>query len=77
MSAPTIEIEYCVPCNYLPRALDAQKAILEHFGQRLDGVKLKTGAAGVFTISIDGEQLYSKPEEFDIDSVIDGIARRV
>ena len=77
MSAPTIEIEYCVPCNYLPRAMDAQKAILERFGQTIDGVKLKTGAAGVFTIRVDGEQVYSKPEEFDIASVLDGIAGRV
>ncbi|HET8984648.1 MAG TPA: Rdx family protein [Trueperaceae bacterium] len=77
MSAPTVEIEYCVPCNYLPRAIDAQKAILERFGQRIDGVKLKTGASGVFTIRVDGEQVYSKPEEFNIDAVIDGIAGRV
>ena len=77
MSAPTVEIEYCVPCNYLPRAIDAQKAILERFGQRIDGVKLKTGASGVFRIRVDGEQVYSKPEEFDLDAVIDGIAGHV
>lgn len=77
MSAPTIEIEYCVPCNYLPRAIDAQKAILERFGQKVDGVTLKTGAAGVFTIRVDGEQVYSKPQVFDIAAVIDGIAGRV
>jgi selenoprotein W-related protein len=77
MSAPTIEIEYCVPCNYLPRAIDAQRAILERFGERIDGVKLKTGASGVFTIRVDGEQVYAKPEEFNIEAVIDGIAGRV
>lgn len=77
MSTPTIEIEYCVPCGYLPRAMDAQKAILERFGERVEGVKLKTGASGVFAIRVDGEQVYSKPEQFDIDSVIDGIAGRI
>ena len=77
MSAPTVEIEYCVPCNYLPRAMDASRAILERFGQKIEGVKLKTGAAGVFTIRVDGEQVYTKPEEFDIAAVMDGIAGRV
>ena len=77
MSAPTVEIEYCVPCNYLPRAMDAQKAILEHFGQKLDGVKLKTGTAGVFTIRVGDEQVYSKPDEFSIDAVIGVIAERI
>ena len=31
-----IEIEYCVPCGYLPRATDAQTRILEAFGNRVD-----------------------------------------
>jgi len=74
---PTVEIEYCVPCNYLPRAIDAQKAILERFGQQIDGVKLKTGASGVFAIRVDGEQVYSKPEEFDIEAVIESISGRI
>lgn len=77
MPAPTVEIEYCVPCGYLPRAMDAQKAILERFGQQVDGVKLMTGAAGVFAIRVDGEQVYSKPDQFDIEGVIAGIAQRV
>lgn len=77
MARPTIEIEYCVPCGYLPRALDAQKAMLERFGLKLDGVKLKTGEKGVFAIRVDGEQVYSKPDPFDIDVVIETIAGRV
>ena len=37
-----IEIEYCVPCGYLPRATDAQTRILEAFGNRVESVSLKT-----------------------------------
>ena len=42
MSA-NVEIEYCVPCGHLNRAIDTQRIILERFGRQVDGVRLKTG----------------------------------
>ncbi|MGH8873199.1 MAG: Rdx family protein [Acidimicrobiia bacterium] len=36
-----VEIEYCVPCGHLDRVIDTQRVILERFGQRLHGVRLK------------------------------------
>lgn len=77
MSDTTVEIQYCVPCGHLPRAMDVQKAILERFGQQIEGVKLKTGEGGVFKIWVGGEQIYSKPEQFDLDAVISTIEARV
>lgn len=65
-----IEIEYCVPCGYLPRATDAQTALLEAFGNRLESVSLKTGRKGIFTFRANGEVIYAKPEEFDIDAIV-------
>ncbi len=65
-----IEIEYCVPCGYLTRATEAQTRLLEEFGNAIEGVTLKTGRKGVFTFAADGEQIYSKPEEFDIDQIV-------
>jgi len=65
-----IEIEYCVPCGYLPRATEAQTRLLEEFGNSIEGVTLKTGRKGVFTFRADGEQVYAKPEEFDIESIV-------
>jgi len=62
-----VEIEYCVPCGHLPRALDVQEDILEEFGLQLDGVRLKTGDGGVFKVSADGEVLYDKSEDGDLD----------
>jgi len=53
-----VEIEYCVPCGHLDRAIDTQRAILQQFGRRVDGVRLKTGHGGVFTIRVDSEQIY-------------------
>ncbi len=74
MSGSVVEIQYCVPCGHLPRALDIQKALLEHFGQKIDGVKLKTGAGGVFKIRLDGEEIYDKSQEFSLDAVIGQVA---
>ncbi len=69
-----IEIEYCVPCGYLPRATEAQTRLLEEFGGRIESVALKTGSKGVFTFRADGEVIYSKPEEFDLDVIEQKVA---
>ena len=65
-----IEIEYCVPCGYLPRATDAQTALLEAYGNRLESVSLKTGRKGIFTFRANGEVIYSKPQIFDIHAIV-------
>lgn len=72
-----VTIEYCVPCGYLPRATEAQTRLLEEFGNALDGVTLKTGRKGVFTFTADGEQIYSKPDEFDIDAIVAIVRERL
>lgn len=58
-----VEIEYCVPCGHLDRAQELQHAILSEFGQRVDGVRLKTGDGGVFVVRVDGETVFDKSEE--------------
>lgn len=72
-----VEIEYCVPCGHLDRAIDTQKSILEHFGRDLDGVKLKTGHGGIFTIRVDGEEIYDVSQGFDLDRIVSEIESRV
>jgi len=69
-----IEIEYCVPCGYLPRATEAQTRLLEEFGGRIESVALKTGSKGVFTFRADGDVIYSKPDEFNIDAIAASVA---
>ncbi len=76
MSEAIVEIQYCVPCGHLPRAIDIQKSILEHFGRKIGGVKLKTGGDGIFTIAVNGEQIYDKSQEFELDELIASIAER-
>lgn len=77
MANPTVEIQYCVPCGHLPRAMDIQKTILERFGQKLDGVKLQTGDSGIFKIRVNGNEIYSKPAEFDLDAILETIEASV
>ena len=72
-----IEIEYCVPCGYLPKAVEAQVRLLEEFGNRVDSVSLKTGRAGVFTFRADGEVIYTKPDLFNIEAIVRAIAERL
>lgn len=71
-----VEIEYCVPCGHLDRAIDTQKSILEHLGRDIDGVKLKTGHGGIFTIRVDGEEIYDNSQGFDLERIIGDIESR-
>lgn len=71
-----IEIEYCVPCGHLDRAVDTQRAILERFGRDIDGVRLKTGHGGIFTIRVDGEEIYDNTQGYDLDRIIAHIEQR-
>jgi len=71
-----VEIQYCVPCGHLDRAIDTQRELLEEFGQRLDGVRLKTGDSGVFVVTVDDDTVYDNREDedgFDIDAVKDAV----
>jgi len=72
-----VEIEYCVPCGHLTRAIDTQRHLLEKFGQRLDGVRLKTGEGGVFTIRVGGEEIYDNTQKLDLGAIVDAVATRL
>lgn len=71
MSMSTVDIEYCVPCGYLDRALTLQRAILETFGQSVERAALVTGDGGVFRVSVDGERVWDvADDEYDVDEVV-------
>ncbi|KAB7519174.1 SelT/SelW/SelH family protein [Halosegnis rubeus] len=66
-----VEITYCVPCGYLDRALDTERAVLQSFGQSLDRVTLVTSDHGVFRVTVDGEQIWDLTEdEYDVDDIV-------
>jgi len=73
-----VEIEYCVPCGHLNNAEDVQHALLEQFGRELDGVRLKTGDAGVFEVRVDGESVFDIAEDdYDVDEITRRVRDRV
>ncbi len=66
-----VEIEYCVPCGMLERALSVQQAIARQFGDRLDRISLVMGDHGIFVVRVDGEVVFDKSEDtFDIDDIV-------
>jgi len=67
----TVEIEYCVPCGMLNRALDVEEAILRQFGEQVEQVALVTGDHGIFVVRVDGEQIFDKETDaFDVDEIV-------
>jgi selenoprotein W-related protein len=74
----TVEIEYCVPCGHLDRAIDLQRALLSALGERLDRVALVTGDGGVFEVRMDGERIFDVHEEaYDPDDVVRRVRDRL
>lgn len=66
----TVEIEYCVPCEFLERAEAVQHALLSSFGEEIDELILITGDHGIFEVRVDGEVLFEKTEdEYDVDQI--------
>jgi selenoprotein W-related protein len=72
-----VEIEYCVPCGFLDRALDVQRAVLQSLGEEIDRATLVTGDHGVFDVRVDGEQVFDKEDdEFDVDAIVRRVRER-
>jgi selenoprotein W-related protein len=65
-----VEIEYCVPCGFLDRAQDIQRALLQQFGERLDRVALVTGDHGVLQVRVGRDVVWDKADdEYDLDEI--------
>ncbi|MFP8954272.1 SelT/SelW/SelH family protein [Natrialbaceae archaeon A-arb3/5] len=74
----TVEIEYCVPCGFLPRAEDVQHVLLTTFGEELESVTLSTGTDGVFVVRVDDEPVFDKSEdEYDVDAIVRHVRNRL
>ncbi|WP_318570212.1 Rdx family protein [Salinigranum marinum] len=65
-----IEIEYCVPCDFLERAEAIQHQLLQQFGERIDSAALVTGDKGVLRVRVDGDVVWDKDDdEYDLDEI--------
>lgn len=72
-----VEIEYCVPCGHLEKAIDTQRVILNEFGQKLRAVALVTGDKGVFKIRVNGEEIFDKSMGYDEQAILGSIKERL
>jgi selenoprotein W-related protein len=73
-----VEVEYCVPCGFLDRAIDVQRVLLTTVGTRLDRVALVTGDHGVFRVTVDGEPVFDvADDEFDVDAIVRRVRDRL
>jgi selenoprotein W-related protein len=73
-----VEIEYCVPCGHLERAIEMQRLLLGDLGGQLAGVRLRTGSGGVFKVRVDGEEILDAQRDvWDPDRVRDDVTRRL
>ena len=60
MTKPSLTIEYCVPCDFLPRTVWHLTEINKSFGESLAAVTLIPGSGGVYNVALDGATLFSK-----------------
>ena len=56
------EIEYCVPCGYANLAAYMASELFQAGGPAL-AISLKPGDSGVFTVTVDGRELWNKKEK--------------
>lgn len=60
MNKPSLEIEYCTSCNYLPRALWVSAELLPDLQCDLETIVLRCGTRGAFDVKFDEELIFSK-----------------
>lgn len=73
-----VEIAYCVPCGFLDRAMDVQRATLRSLGREIDRCALVTGDHGVFSVRVDGHTVFDKAEDdYDVDAIVRAVRERV
>jgi len=74
--AAEVEIRYCTQCRWLLRAAWLAQELLTTFADDLDGVTLRPGHGGVFEVTIDGVQVWSRrtqgrfPEAKELKQVV-------
>ena len=63
IQSPRIEIHYCTQCRFILRANWIAQELLMTFAERLGELALVPSSGGVFTIILDGEEIFSRKEQ--------------
>jgi len=74
-----VEIEYCVPCGFLPAAEESAHALLSALDKRVARLSLIPSHGGVFRIRVDGETVFDKAraDRYDIDEIVNQVSTRL
>ena len=73
-----VEVEYCVPCGMLNRAVDVSRAILTQFGESIAEAALVTGDDGIFVVRVDGTVVFDLSEDtYDVDAIVRAVRPHV
>ena len=56
----SVNIEYCVPCDYSDEALSTAKQLIKNYQHVIDQLVFKMGSRGAFEVRVDDEVIFSK-----------------
>ena len=77
---PRVRIVYCVPCGFLPRAVQLATDLLNRYGNRYlkdFSVTLETGDGGAFDVYVDERLVYSRKTEGGRFPTVEDIAKHL
>jgi len=55
-----VQIEFCVPCDFRPQAVQLTRELLDGWAHQLAEVRLIPSSGGRFEVTLDGETVFSK-----------------
>lgn len=61
-----VSIEFCMQCNYAPKAASLAEKMLTYFREHdgtVENVLLIPSSGGAFEVTVNGDQIYSKLEK--------------
>ena len=56
----TVNIEFCVPCDFRPQAIALTALLLDGWAHRLTMLALTPSSGGRFEVTLDDELIFSK-----------------
>ena len=63
INSPRVEIHYCTQCRFILRANWIAQELLMTFGDSLGELALVPSTGGVFTVLLDGDEIFSRKEQ--------------
>ena len=63
INSPRVEIHYCTQCRFILRANWMAQELLMTFTDKIGELALIPAAEGVFTVILDGEEIFSRKKQ--------------